>query len=41
MGSRSNGAIQLLPNIPRYNFHSLLLAKCKSDIQCIERLNFK
>jgi hypothetical protein len=30
MGSRSNVAVQLLPNIPRYNFHSLILAKCKS-----------
>jgi hypothetical protein len=41
MGNRSNVAVQLLPNIPRYNFHSLILAKCKSHIQCIERLNFK
>jgi hypothetical protein len=41
MGSRSNVAVQLLPNIPRYNFHSLILAKCKSDFQCIERLSLK
>jgi hypothetical protein len=37
----SNVAVQLLPYIPRYNFHSLNLVKCKCHIQRIERLKFK